>query len=70
MSNAHNSMPEVPARMRAIRLHSSDGPAGLVYEQVDTPRPKEGEVLVRVFAAAITRGELDWPTDRLPAIPS
>jgi NADPH:quinone reductase-like Zn-dependent oxidoreductase len=27
-------------------------------------------VLVRVQAAAITRGELEWPTDRLPATPS
>jgi D-serine deaminase-like pyridoxal phosphate-dependent protein len=27
-------------------------------------------VLVRVHAAAITRDELEWPTDRLPAIPS
>jgi NADPH:quinone reductase-like Zn-dependent oxidoreductase len=26
--------------------------------------------LVRVYAAAITRDELTWPTDRLPAIPS
>jgi NADPH:quinone reductase-like Zn-dependent oxidoreductase len=29
-----------------------------------------GEALVRVHAAAITRDELTWPTDRLPAIPS
>ncbi|NUT55344.1 MAG: NADP-dependent oxidoreductase [Thermoleophilia bacterium] len=28
------------------------------------------EALVRVHAAAITRGELAWPVDRLPAIPS
>ena len=28
------------------------------------------EVLVRVHAAAITRGELSWPANRLPAIPS
>jgi NADPH:quinone reductase-like Zn-dependent oxidoreductase len=27
-------------------------------------------VVVRVRAAAITRGELAWPTDRLPAVPS
>ncbi len=56
--------------MNAIRLHTANGPAGLVYEQVETPQPKEGEVLVRVHAAAITRDELDWPVDRLPAIPS
>lgn len=56
--------------MNAIRLHTANGPAGLVYEQVKTPQPKEGEILVRVHAAAITRDELDWPVDRLPAIPS
>ena len=28
------------------------------------------EALVRVHAAAITRDELEWPLDRLPAIPS
>lgn len=43
---------------------------GLVNEELDVPRPREGEVLVRVCAAAITRGELSWPVDRLPAIPS
>ena len=56
--------------MNAIRLHTANGPAGLLYEQIETPRPKEGEVLVRVYAAAITRDELDWPLDRLPATPS
>jgi NADPH:quinone reductase-like Zn-dependent oxidoreductase len=56
--------------MRAIRLHAPGGIAGLVDERVDTPRPGSGEALVRVYAAAITRDELDWPTDRLPAIPS
>lgn len=60
----------VPASMRAIRLHAPGGPARLVDERVETPRPGPGEVLVRVHAAAITRGELDWPVDRLPAIPS
>ena len=56
--------------MNAIRLHTANGPAGLEYEQVEMPQPKEGEVLVRVHAAAITRDELDWPTNRLPAVPS
>jgi NADPH:quinone reductase-like Zn-dependent oxidoreductase len=31
---------------------------------------RAGRRLVRVHAAAITRNELTWPTDRLPAIPS
>jgi NADPH:quinone reductase-like Zn-dependent oxidoreductase len=52
--------------MQAVRLH----PDGLKLEQIDTPSPGPGEVLVRVHAAAITRGELEWPVDRLPAIPS
>ena len=52
--------------MRAVRLY----PDGLVLEEVPRPQPTQGEVLVRVHAAAITRDELTWPTDRLPAIPS
>jgi NADPH:quinone reductase-like Zn-dependent oxidoreductase len=64
------SPPDVPATMRAIRLHAPGGPEQLVYEQIETPRPEAGEALVRVHAAAITRDELDWPADRLPATPS
>lgn len=52
--------------MRAIRLHES----GLQLEELPTPQPGDAEELVRVHAAAITRDELTWPTDRLPAIPS
>jgi NADPH:quinone reductase-like Zn-dependent oxidoreductase len=54
------------APVRAVRLH----PHGLVVEELEIPRPGEGDVLVRVHAAAITRDELTWPVDRLPAIPS
>jgi NADPH:quinone reductase-like Zn-dependent oxidoreductase len=61
---------EVAAVMRAVRLHAPGDPARLVAERLPTPRPGAGEALVRVHAAAITRGELDWPADRLPAIPS
>lgn len=56
--------------MNAVRLHAPGGPAGIVFEQIETPRPGGGEALVRVHAAAITRDELNWPVDRLPAIPS
>jgi NADPH:quinone reductase-like Zn-dependent oxidoreductase len=56
--------------MRAIRLHTPDGPAGLVLEELAMPVPGAGEALVRVHAAALTRDELDWPVDRLPATPS
>jgi NADPH:quinone reductase-like Zn-dependent oxidoreductase len=50
----------------AVRLHRD----GLKVEEIETPSPRAGEVLVRVHAAAITRDELEWPVDRLPAIPS
>jgi NADPH:quinone reductase-like Zn-dependent oxidoreductase len=50
----------------AVRLHDD----GLKVEEIETPSPGPGEVLVRVHAAALTRDELTWPVDRLPAIPS
>jgi NADPH:quinone reductase-like Zn-dependent oxidoreductase len=52
--------------VRALRLDAD----GLKLEEVDPPVPGEGDVLVRVHAAAITHHELEWPTDRLPATPS
>ena len=55
--------------MQAARLRAP-GLEGLVVEEVERPRLREGEALVEVHAAAITRDELDWPLDRLPAIPS
>ena len=56
--------------MRVVRLRAPGGPEQLAVEEADRPRPGPGEALVRVHAAAITRGELEWPVDRLPAIPS
>jgi NADPH:quinone reductase-like Zn-dependent oxidoreductase len=55
--------------MDAVRLHGA-AVDGLRYEQVETPRVRAGEALVEVHAAAVTRDELEWPVDRLPAIPS
>jgi NADPH:quinone reductase-like Zn-dependent oxidoreductase len=60
--------------MKALRLHvaakiAADG-WGLELDDVPVARVQPGEVLVRVRAAAITRDELEWPVDRLPAIPS
>lgn len=55
--------------MRAVRLRAP-GLDGLALESISTPPLAAGEALVRVHAAAITRDELEWPTDRLPATPS
>jgi NADPH:quinone reductase-like Zn-dependent oxidoreductase len=56
--------------MRAVRLHPPGGIDALSVDEIEVPEPGPGETLVRVYAAAITRDELDWPTDRLPAIVS
>ena len=52
--------------MRAVRLTTD----GLRLDEIDTPEPGSAEALIRVHAAALTKDELEWPTDRLPAIPS
>jgi NADPH:quinone reductase-like Zn-dependent oxidoreductase len=59
----------IPRTMAAVRLHSARVD-GLRYEQVETPRVHGGEALIEVHAAAVTRDELEWPVDRLPAVPS
>jgi NADPH:quinone reductase-like Zn-dependent oxidoreductase len=58
-----------PGVMRVVRLRAPGGPEQLSVEEAERPRPGPGEALVRVHAAAVTRGELAWPVDRLPAIP-
>jgi NADPH:quinone reductase-like Zn-dependent oxidoreductase len=58
-----------PGVMRVVRLRGPGGPEQLSVEEAERPRPGPGEALVRVHAAAVTRGELAWPVDRLPAIP-
>ena len=62
--------PPPDATMRAIRLRAPGGPDELAIDTVPVPRPAPGEALVRVHAASITRDELEWPVDRLPATPS
>src|SRR5437879_1042128 len=56
--------------MRAVRLQASGGSEQLELVTMLRPEPQAGQALVRVHAAGITRDELDWPVDRLPAIPS
>src|SRR5437762_14069918 len=52
--------------MKALRLHDD----GLRMDEITRPEAGADEELVGAHAAAITRDELTWPTDRLPAIPS
>jgi NADPH:quinone reductase-like Zn-dependent oxidoreductase len=59
----------VPEMMEAIRLHAP-GLDGLRHETIGTPSLGLDETLIEVHAAAITRGELEWPLERLPAVPS
>lgn len=45
--------------MRAIRLDEPGGPIRL--DEIPVPRPRSGEALVEVHAAALTAGERAWP---------
>jgi NADPH:quinone reductase-like Zn-dependent oxidoreductase len=56
--------------VRALRLYPSGRFDDLRLEDIGVPEPRPGDVLVQVHAAAITRDELEWAADRLPAIPS
>jgi NADPH:quinone reductase-like Zn-dependent oxidoreductase len=58
--------PRDASLVRVVRLY----PGGLRLEEVERPVPREDEVLVRVHATPITRGELEWAAGRLPAVPS
>lgn len=53
--------------MKAIRLHHVGGSESLLYDDAPNPLPKDNEVLVQVYATAITPTEFDWyPTFHTP----
>lgn len=60
--------------MKAIRLHQPGGPEQLRYEEVPTPAPGPGEVLIQLKAGALNHRDV-WirmgmqMADRLPLIP-
>src|ERR1051325_11670731 len=47
--------------MKAVRIHAPQGPEAFVYEDAPQPLPQAEEVLVRVYATAVTPTELLWP---------
>src|SRR5436853_2490341 len=60
-----------PETRLAVRVRPpGSGPTDLGVQELPVPVPEPGDVLLQVHAAAITREELSWPADRLPAIPS
>lgn len=48
--------------MRAVVLHETGGPEVLRIEEVETPEPGEGELLLRVSAASVN--PIDWKIRR------
>ncbi len=64
--------------MQAIAVRDRDaGPAGLSLTELPYPHASENDVIVRVYAAGFTRGELAWAgtwtdrggRDRTPSVP-
>lgn len=59
--------------MKAVVLKEAGGPEKLIYEEVKTPTPEAGEVLVKLKYAALNRRDLfntyGVPGVKLPAIP-
>lgn len=45
--------------MKAIVLHKNGGPEQLSYEDIETPKPGPGEVLIRVRAAGVNHVDID-----------
>jgi len=54
--------------VKAIRIHEDGGPEVLRYEDAPDPTPGEGEVLVRLRAAALNRIDL-WIRSGRPSVP-
>lgn len=53
--------------MKALRFHQTGGPESLRYEEAPKPSPNDNQVLVRVYATAITPTEFAWyPTFHTP----
>lgn len=52
--------------MKAIRIHEKGGPEVLTYEEVPTPQPGPGEVLIKVAAAGVNFIDIYYRTGIYP----
>ena len=48
--------------MKALRIYEPGKTADIHYDEIDTPYPAPGEVLVRVHASGISPQEINWAT--------
>ena len=51
-------MPDLPKTMRAITFDSPGGPEVMSLSEIDTPTPREGEVLIKVGHAGVNRPDV------------
>src|ERR671916_1575330 len=54
--------------MKAVRLHTLEGPDELVYEEVPEPEPGPSETVVRLRAAALNRRDLFATQGQYPGV--
>ncbi len=54
---------------KAIRIHETGGPEVLKYEEVETPAPAAGEVLIRQNAVGLNFIDIYFRTGLYPAKP-
>lgn len=60
-------MPQIlPNTMQAARITAYGAPDVIVFDTVPVPRPKSGEVLVRVHAAPVTAGDARLRSGNVP----
>lgn len=55
--------------MKAVRIHEFGGPEVLTYEDANDPKAEAGQVLVRIKAASINRGDLAMRAGRFGQLP-
>lgn len=67
VASADATCAEVPASMRAARIHAAGGPDALRIERVTVPTPAAGEVLVRVHFASVN--PVDWKLQQAGRLP-